>query len=118
MSVNKSTEKHTSENRQAVNRQSGSAYLIKFETDSDRRLVNFFVVCLLLNLTMGFYFTVMKIIIPEVIQVVQKKVTTIARFQKIETDEKDKPEKQAKVGKNPEAAAEKGEEEIPEMSQV
>ncbi len=48
---------------------------------------------------MGFYFTVMKIIVPEVIKVVQKEVTTVAKFEETKKEEeKEKPE-QKKVGK-------------------
>ncbi|MFC1585647.1 hypothetical protein ACFL5V_08885, partial [Fibrobacterota bacterium] len=68
--------------------------------DSDKRLARFFVVCLLFNLALGFYFTVMEIIVPEVIKVVQKDVTTTAKFEDTKKEKKEeKKEKAKKVGK-------------------
>jgi len=82
----------------AAQRDSQKDFLRKFETDSDRRLFRFFIVCLLFNLSMGFYFTVMKIIVPEIIKVVQKEVTTVAKFEDTKKEE-EKPEQPKKVGK-------------------
>jgi TonB family protein len=85
---------------QSAGKDSRQAFLNKFETDSDKRLLKFFVACLLFNVTIGFYFTVMEIIVPEVIKAVQKEVTTTARFEETKKEEKkEEKKKKKKVGK-------------------
>lgn len=87
--------------KQIAGSNSEKAFLKKFETDSDKRLARFFMACLILNLAVGFYFTVMEIIVPEVIKAITQDVTTTAKFtdDKKEKKEEKKKEVKKKVGK-------------------
>jgi TonB family protein len=86
---------------QAAGRNAREVFIRKFETDdSDKRLAKFFVVCLCINLAIGAYFTVMEIIVPEVVKVIQQEVTTTAKFEDSKKEKKkEKKKKSKKVGK-------------------
>lgn len=74
-------------------------FLRKFETDSDKRLLRFFGVCLILSLLSGVYFTLMEIVIPEIIRAETEDIVATADFKetkKEEEKEKPKPKKTQK----------------------
>ena len=92
---------------QASEKDNQKQFLSKFETDSDKRLARFFVICLLLSLASGFYFTVMEIIIPEILEAQPEDIVAVADFKekkkekKEEKKEKPKPRKKRGGGGKP-----------------
>jgi len=72
-------------------------FLAKFETDTDQRLAKFTAACLILMLCMGAYFTIMEIVIPEILAMIDDTLTATASFEK----QKEKEKKKKKEKKKP-----------------
>ncbi len=65
-------------------------FLRKFETESDKRIVQYFIVCLLMAMAIGFYFTIKEIVIDEILLEKPEDLVAVARFDQEKKEEKKK----------------------------
>ncbi|MBF0431705.1 MAG: energy transducer TonB [Fibrobacteria bacterium] len=86
------------QNSQSIKSKTDKEFQKKFETDSDKRLMQFFAACLCICLGLGFYFTIMEIIVPEIVKAITEDIQATAKFEDVDKKKK-KEEKKEKVKK-------------------